>query len=823
MAYKPFLIADAKVGLELDKEPFLLPNDAFPRLSNAYVWRRRIKKKNGHKLLGRLRRDVTGLAQTNTTGAGTYADTDLLNSVRANEAQAQIVPGSVTFRIDPGGANETIYRDNVTSGTLTYVSGTYTISAGTINYFTGAVALTFTVAPGVLTTNADLSYYPGLPCMGLAVRNLTAINAEQLIAFDTIYAYVYNNTTSRFNELVAGTTWTGTDADFFWTENYKIPASTNEYFFVTNFDVGATRDPIRYYDGAAWTTFAPTINGANEMHQCKMLFNYRDRLVALHTYEGANLGASTANAQRARWSQNGDATDQVNGWRDDIVGRGGYVDAPTGEHIVSAGFLKDTLIVFFERSTWKLRYTNNEILPFVWERVNPEFGSEGRFSTVLFDVGPVTVGNRGIVQTDGVNVLRIDSIIPDEVFSFHNEQSGPERVHGIRDFDEQVVYWTFPNDDENGIFPNRTLLYNYRDQSFAIFKESFTCFGYWQSFADLTWALATMTWEEANFPWNSQKNQALYPKVVGGNQQGYVQVVQEITANEQSLRIEAISVASPTVITSTNHNLTSGDYVRLVGIIGGAQFTALSGFIYQVEVVSSSTLRLLEKPKFTITAITQASQAQITAAGNNFAVGDLCQVLGVSGMTEINGKTVRVVSAGNTFTVDLDTLGFTAYTTGGRAQNLMAPLQYVNITSGSYTGFGEMERVDNFSILTKKFNPLLSQGMGTRLGRMDFYVDSTDEGKFAINLYVDDNDNTPVNPTSADNRESNVIETFENAFETQSQDKLWHTLYNDCTGSFFQVEATFDEPQINSNSISSSEVVIHAINVWADRASERLS
>ena len=39
-------------------------------------------------------------------------------------------------------------------------------------------------------------------------------------------------------------------------------------------------------------------------------------------------------------------------WRQDVPGRGGFIDAPTEERIISAGFVRDMLIVLFEFSTW---------------------------------------------------------------------------------------------------------------------------------------------------------------------------------------------------------------------------------------------------------------------------------------------------------------------------------------------------------------------------------------------------------------------------------------------------------------------------------------
>lgn len=72
-----------------------------------------------------------------------------------------------------------------------------------------------------------------------------------------------------------------------------------------------------------------------------------------------------------------------------------------------------------------------------------------------------------------------------------------------------------------------------------------------------------------------------------------------------------------------------------------------------------------------ITNITQAASAVVTVgAAHGFIVGDLVYFIGVNGMTEINGLTAEVTVAGaTTVTVDLDTLEFTAYTSGGTLES----------------------------------------------------------------------------------------------------------------------------------------------------------
>jgi Uncharacterized conserved protein len=79
------------------------------------------------------------------------------------------------------------------------------------------------------------------------------------------------------------------------------------------------------------------------------------------------------------------------------------------------------------------------------------------------------------------------------------------------------------------------------------------------------------------------------------------------------------------------------------------------------------TLTPVAGPK-TITNITQAASAVVSATSHGFSSGDRVYFAGVSGMTEINGLTATISSSTtNTFTVSLSTTGFSAYTSGGTA------------------------------------------------------------------------------------------------------------------------------------------------------------
>ncbi len=72
----------------------------------------------------------------------------------------------------------------------------------------------------------------------------------------------------------------------------------------------------------------------------------------------------------------------------------------------------------------------------------------------------------------------------------------------------------------------------------------------------------------------------------------------------------------------------------------------------------------------TITAISQAVDGLVTtSAAHGWSVGDIVKLTDVAGMTEVNGVTytIATVPLTTTFTIGVNTTGYTAYTSGGTA------------------------------------------------------------------------------------------------------------------------------------------------------------
>ena len=95
----------------------------------------------------------------------------------------------------------------------------------------------------------------------------------------------------------------------------------------------------------------------------------------------------------------------------------------------------------------------------------------------------------------------------------------------------------------------------------------------------------------------------------------------------------------------------------------------------QVQTVLGSDL--------TITGISQASEAVVTAT-HALSIGDIVVISGVVGMTQINNKVVRVGAINTTvdFTCeDLDSTGFTAWASGGAANEVTLGASFDNVTN----------------------------------------------------------------------------------------------------------------------------------------------
>lgn len=762
MPYDRFLIAPFNSGLETDLKPFLIPEDAMAGLTNAYVWRGRIRKRFGSTYLG-----------------GTPQSSRLRVNVGTTNAMTGNFSGTA-----PGGSGDWKLGQQITIGPYYYTVISNTAGAQNMLRSDGIVnTATFDVSTGAIVINASpalntaVYFYPSLPVMGLTNFEEGAINNQPSYAFDTRFAYVYAG--SGWSRSTAGTppVFSGTDAQFFWSANWRGNTPGQVAMFITNFN---TADAIWYFTTAAGWTQAVTTNafyfnpgkGAVASKSgpfivtSRLITAFKNRLLLFYTYESDNAMSPTVTSykNRVRFSHNGSPFAN-NAWYEpntfdssalannaSVADGAGFLDATTEEAIVSLEFIKDRLIVYFERSTWELAYTGNSVQPFVWQKINTELGSEATFSTVPFDKEILTIGNTGVHSCNGANVQRIDNKIPDQVFEIQDKESGVARVAGIRDYFTEMVYWTFPSEEETPLqkFPDRVLTFNYKTGAWAFNDDCITCFGYFEQQTGLTWENSETIWLESNFSWDSGTIQAQFRQVLAGNQQGYTFVVNsEVSSNAGVMQITAMTYnAGPQTVTiaSLDHTLRVGDFVKLNNLTG----VTMSGLgIYKVLSIDASS-------------------------------------------------------------PDIFTIGF------------------ISSFTGTYSGGGTIARASNINILSKQWNPYLNRGQNFYLAKIDFGVQKTTNGQVTVDYFPSASEASMLTDAAATGsiQGTGALETkpYSPVYYPleQQQDRLWHPVYFQVEGECIQINIFMNDDQMMDPDISESDFQIEGMVLYTMRVSTRL-
>lgn len=762
--YSPLKITGMEGGLVQEREEFILPDDAYPTLVNAFVWRERIKRKKGYQLLGRLQRNI------GTTDAGGNA-VIVISPLPIQPGIASFTVGSNLFN-DPGGASPVVLRSSGPgTATLDRITGTLTIAAS-----------------NPLTA---VQYFPGLPVMGIRTQEANQGTFDNTLFFDQDYCYRFNSTTLQFEEYLplTATRWNAaglpvSGTNFFWSTNYWTSANPpfttvgNKLFWVTNGSGGEAGggDPPRITDGTTWLDFTSgswsQINATETLWNWLAMLPFRGRMVTVGTWEGLTASGPTGAknfTNRIRWSTIGNpfipfavGPPSTGSWRDDIRGQGGYLDIPTSEDIVAIGFVRDNMVVYCERSTWQLRYTGRSIAPFQIERVNSELGTESTFSAVQFDTSLIGIGDRGIVECDSYKAERIDIKIPDlTLVQLNSLNKGAARIQGIRDFPNRLAYWTlplvqfYPDVTNTGwIFPTARLVYNYENDSWAIFNDSLTTLGTFQLSVSPNWLQIPIPWIQYDQTWLGINAENFL--ILGGNQQGFVERLDQLTTNDVSLFISDIVTTGlgPTVITSPNHNMQTGFVIGISGIVATTPGSDLNSGVYGVTVTSKDT--------FTLSVYDFVS--------NQFS------------------------------------------------------LPVTSALPGTYAGGGLINIRENFSIVSKKFN-FLDEGQNIQLGYLDILMSAVSEGEISLNVYLNYDMQNPSNtlPNNqtiglpvpvADEFFNATIPTSPSNFAVAREGtKFWQRVFCPTRANFLTLEYTLSNRQM-AGTPQLKEVQIDAQVLW---------
>jgi len=499
MGFQPFLVGDYRAGLQQNLDPWKLPGDAFQIAENMDMKDGILSRRLGYRRFASYEylcstiasislpsgdqvvittngnhglsngdevrfRSVAGTTELNgnryTVTDATATTFDLLDTDGDNFT-AYTSGGQITKVSTSAITGLMLYRDSnddelLIAADTTYVGlwdssndefDTLDISTVTLNAVSNAnpAVVTTTAAHGLSTgdkvrleSSTGASDYDGFVC-AITVTGGTTFSLDGVSGLS---GAATTGVVHHLNVLSAA------ESDIFSYVNYR-----GSMFFVNG------NDRLLKYDGTNLTRVVVDFTNAtpttNVLGTAQHVFLMKERLHLLSPSE-----SGTEQKQRTRFSKPADPDT----WHDqNSGGQGGFVDAPTGDPIVSHGAVDEDEIVFFRRSAWKVRYTGNAILPFRWERINVTRKSESKFGTTLFDKFVTSVGTTGILACNGVAVDRIDKAIPEFTIQFNADLI--ERFVAFKFEEAERVWFTYADNNEETI--NHALIYHFEDNGWT--------------------------------------------------------------------------------------------------------------------------------------------------------------------------------------------------------------------------------------------------------------------------------------------------------------------------------------------------------------------
>lgn len=726
---------------------------------------------------------------------------------------------------------------------LHYLSGTYSSGSGT-------TTITFNFKNGVsnFTTLVvgDVLWFNQWNAMGVTLNGITGTVSNISGAASGNYVVTFTA-----NQTVSGT-------GIVQMLTNSLPGQDGLRFYLGD-PTNGTGLPITTTKG--WVNFAPpltatsvTIDNFNSGNAPFYLVGalaivaFKDRLLFFSPWIQVAGSPAINLADTVIWSWNGTPyyttsdsnspptpvltplaeTANVAAYYVDQTGLGGYLAAGTSQPITTVTTNEDVILVGFAAKQARLVYTGNDLSPFLFFNINSELGSSATFSGISLDRGGISIGRRGIIETTQQSAQRIDLEIPDSVFQIQASNNGTQRINAVRDFYKEWIYFTYTPNNSDWVYPTQTLLWNYRDNTWALLKENYTTQGHYRRTSSFTWATCPFkTWAQWQEAWNSGITTSEFPNVVGGNPQGYVLIKGQGTGESVSGSIIALTnIFNITEITSNNHCVNQGDYLYVQGAIG--------------------------LDTATITNISQSSPAVI-AAVNNFSAGNTIFITNVNGMTQINGNPYVVLSAtGTTITIQVDSTDFDTYSSGGTVSNYFnnqigRVTQVVDsnnfiidlpFPSGIYLGLGQYSRLSQPLLQTKQFPFYWQEGRQVRLGAQKYLMDNTANGQVTVSIYLSQDPNSAWNdPTNNPFvPEDSLIYTqllytcpeLQNIGLTApninlqmptapGQYQIWHRINTSLIGDTFQIGITLSDAQMRNYQYATSEITLHGMVLTTDK------
>lgn len=457
MTYQAHHVSNMTSGLILSRDAFLLPEDAFSKLDNCHLRNGVLEKRKGNEVIDVMVSQgpddealvddtdtIMGLVDHKADGSVTLItfNTNRANQFSgANKTFSDLTRNIISF--DHGaGQNWTPVVNDVIKGTASGATGTVEavwIDNGTIGSGTASGTVVFKIDTVAGTFQDD-----------------------ELLKNEANLANILGTSTTA----IVPNIFTGSDKDFFRGVNYQ------GILYVTN---GV--DQVRKYDGTTMTyhnlDLTTTGGPDNDMNTCRMIFLYKNRLVFLDTTE-----FGTRYRNRMRYTEvllpNQSAATST-------------IDAPTDADIITAEFIDEDLIVWYDTEVWKLLYTGDPDIPFEWRRIDRERGCVAPFSLIARGVEQICLGLKRVLHTEGRFVKEADAPINQFVTNIADGLIDYSFGKYFPSLNQHFITYVDKNDKLYGVDgkPSHVLVFDWEEGDYATYSFPVHVLGSTNSTSDL--------------------------------------------------------------------------------------------------------------------------------------------------------------------------------------------------------------------------------------------------------------------------------------------------------------------------------------------------
>src|SRR5690606_17570087 len=160
----------------------------------------------------------------------------------------------------------------------------------------------------------------------------------------------------------------------------------------------------------------------------------------------------------------------------------------TGEFIAGASILGNVIAINMTESSWTLEKTRDAFNPYYPRKVPSVIGTGADFSFAQWNNEVRSIGQTGIISTDGRQQLKVDNKIPyftlDDIDQAYMQLTygGFDRVTSQFLFSYLTDKEAFGTDSQNMVLAN-----NYEESSWSVYEMRFSVFGQTDAGNNLTW------------------------------------------------------------------------------------------------------------------------------------------------------------------------------------------------------------------------------------------------------------------------------------------------------------------------------------------------